>query len=102
MLVALAVLSIQGQNTSAAADTETDTEATGRKLAATVYRYFESSKSYHKGDLITRSQLAEMQSYLRKTNGHSPATHPRLLNRALADEARLVRYFYLEKNSEIL
>ena len=73
-----------------------------KKLEATVHRYLESSKSYQRGDLVTQIQLAELQSYLRKTSGHSPATHPRLLKRALPDRAPLVRYFYVGGHKRFL
>jgi hypothetical protein len=71
-------------------------------LAATIMRYFASSKNYQRGDLITNSQVAEMQGFLRKTQGHSPATHPRMLRRLLSDNAALVKFFYSGDNRVFL
>ena len=67
-----------------------------------VLLYFESTGGFQKGDLVCRSQIEEVQSYLRKTRGHSLATHPRLLNRFLADESRLSRLFYMKNGATVL
>jgi len=63
-------------------------------LGPTVDRYLSSSPSYRSGDLITRSHVEELQGYLRKTQGHSAATHGKWRQRMLADNASLVKIFY--------
>ena len=72
------------------------------RLEATIKRHFAATTGYQEGDLITRSQIEEVQTYLRKSLGHSVATHPRLLIRFLADEARLARIFYWKDGAEML
>ncbi|MCG8449475.1 MAG: hypothetical protein MI725_07850 [Pirellulales bacterium] len=71
-------------------------------FTATVLRYFASTKSYRRGDLISQSQLAELQTYLRRTQGLSPATHRRLLKRALPDRHGLVKFFHNQKYKDLL
>ncbi len=68
----------------------------------TVRRHFASQRGYHEGDLITRSQIEELQGYLRSAFGHSAATHPRALRRILADDSRLASLFYKKNRGEIL
>ena len=63
-------------------------------LSKTVIRFFESQSQYLPGDLIVRSQVAELQAYLRKTEGACPATNPQLRRRVLVDHACLARVFY--------
>lgn len=60
----------------------------------TVRRHFASGSDYDPRDLITRTQFEQFQRYLRRTQGNSPLTHPRLLKLFLADNARLSRLFY--------
>ena len=64
--------------------------------------YLESIEGYLPGDIITESQVEELQHYLRVSHGVSPVTHRGLLHRALKDTAPLSRFFYREKGSEIL
>ena len=72
------------------------------KLAGTIYRYFSSISDYQEGNLICRSQVEELQRYLRRTQGSIPASHRRLLNRVLADEAPLSQFFYGENGEAVL
>lgn len=71
-------------------------------LRETIERYFSGMSDFQQGDLICQSQVEEVQRYLRKTQGHIPATHLRLLHRALRDEAPLVRFFYMDDGAAIL
>ncbi len=73
-----------------------------KKLEETVRRYFASIGGYHEGDLISRSQVEDLQVYLRRTQGHSAATHARILRRILPDDSRLVRLFYQKNGAELL
>jgi len=41
----------------------------------TIRRYFTGQSGYQTGDLITRSQLEELQGYLRRTRWRGPASH---------------------------
>jgi len=63
-------------------------------LSKTVIRFFESQANYLPGDLIVRSQVADLQAYLRKTHGASSATNPQLRRRVLVDRACLARVYY--------
>lgn len=72
-----------------------------QRLAGTIHRYFAGNSGYREGNLICRSQVEELQRYLRKTHGNIPAVHRRLLKRVLADEAPLTRFFYA-KNGEVM
>jgi len=63
-------------------------------LSRTVVRYFEGQSQFLPGDLIVRSQVAELQDYLRKTRGASAATNPLLRKQVLVDHACLARAFY--------
>jgi hypothetical protein len=71
-------------------------------IEETAKRYFASAGGYQEGDLISQSQIQEFQDYLRKTRGHSPATHPRLLTRVLRDNSRLVRLFNRPNGADLL
>lgn len=71
-------------------------------IATTARYYLESGRNYQKGDLITESQIDELQQYLRRSFGNSPATHRGLLNRAVKDNAPLSRYFHREHGSQVL
>ncbi|NOY43598.1 MAG: hypothetical protein GXP26_17395 [Planctomycetes bacterium] len=79
-----------------------DTAEETKILKETVRRYFASIGGYHEGDLITRSQVEDLQLYLRRTRGHSAATHARILRRILPDDSRLVRLFYQKNGAELL
>lgn len=84
---------------------ETSTEGNASDLTVlgeTVQRYFSGMGGYQEGDLLSRSQVQELQDYLKKTRGHSPATHPWILSRVLADNSRLVRLFYRHNGAELL
>jgi hypothetical protein len=72
------------------------------QVAQTIERYFAGILDYRTGDLICRSQVEELQRYLRKTRGNIPAAHRRLLHRVLADEAPLIRLFYGEHGEKVL
>lgn len=79
------------------------------QLRATVLRFFDGQSDYLNGDLIVRSQVTELQDYLRKTRGLCRATHPSLWKRVLADHASFCRMFFgpggrktLNKTAEIL
>jgi|GEM_PF-3806630 len=63
-------------------------------LSRTIVRFFESQSHYYPGDLIVRSQVAELQDYLRKTRGAGPWTNFQLRRRVLVDHACLARIFY--------
>ncbi len=63
-------------------------------LSKTVVRYFKGQSNYLDGDLIVRSQVAELQAYLRKTQGACAATNPLLRRRVLVDHSCLARAFY--------
>ena len=65
-----------------------------KNLAATLDLYLSSSPRYQDGDLISVSHLKEFQLYLRRTKGHSIATHPRWHQRMLPDQDALVHAFY--------
>ncbi|QEG35620.1 hypothetical protein Pr1d_29220 [Bythopirellula goksoeyrii] len=71
-------------------------------IAKTARLYLESSGTYVPGDLITESQIEELQDYLRRSFGNSPATHRGLSNRALKDDAPLSRYFFREQANQVL
>jgi len=71
-------------------------------IAKTARFYFESSGTYAPGDLITESQIEELQDYLRRSFGNSPATHRGLTNRAIKDDAPLSKYFYREQANTVL
>lgn len=73
-----------------------------RSVSETARFYLESSSDYVPGDLITESQIDELQQYLRRTFGNSPATHRALLNQAIKDNAPLSRYFHREHGSQVL
>jgi hypothetical protein len=63
-------------------------------LSRTVVRYFEGQSQFIPGDLIVRSQVDELQDYLRKTRRASPATNPQLRKHVLVDHACLAKAFY--------
>ena len=72
------------------------------ELEKTIRRYFLGQSDYHEGDLVTRSQVEQLQSYLRKTRRHSPASHPVILQRFLTDRNRLCKAFYLKNGGKVL
>lgn len=72
------------------------------ELEATIRRYFVAIGGFQEGDLVAQSQVRELQIYLRKTRGHSAATHPKLLGRVLPDASRLARLFYSGQGAEVL
>jgi len=71
-------------------------------LEMTIRRFFEGQGNYQAGDLITRSQVEELQGYLRKTGRRSPASHPVILRRFLPDRNRLCKVFYLKNGGKVL
>ena len=79
-----------------------DTSSDQPSLEMTVRRYFAEMAGYEEGDLIASSQVAELQQYLRKTRGHSPASHARMLHRVLPDASRLTRLFYAKRGASVL
>ncbi len=72
------------------------------KLERTIRRYFASMGGYQEHDLITRSQVEELQGFLRKTGRRSLATHPKLLHRVLPDGSRLAKLFYSRNGANVL
>ena len=73
-----------------------------KSLELTVRRYFAGMARYEEGDLISFTQVAELQQYLRKTTGHSAASHPSLLRQVLPDASRLSRLFYAKRGAKVL
>jgi len=71
-------------------------------LEKTIRRHFAGQSGYHVGDLITRSQVAELQVYLRRTRCHGPACHPFMLQRVLPDTCRIVKLFYSKNRGNVL
>ena len=65
-------------------------------------RYFSSNKDYRPEDLIVQSQVAEFQNYLKRTKGHSAATHPRLVKRVLPDHSPLSKLFHQKRFKQTL
>jgi len=84
------------------ASAEQSTVEQNQQLAQTIHRYFAGDSSYQEGHLICRSQVEELQQYLRRTHGNIPAIHRRLLNRVLADEAPLTKLFYTKQGEAVL
>ena len=84
------------------ASAEQSTVEQNQQLARTIHRYFAGDSSYREGNLICRSQVEELQRYLRRTHGNIPAIHRRLLNRVLADEAPLTKLFYTKHGEAVL
>jgi len=72
------------------------------ELKMTIQRFFAGESGYQNGDLITRSQVEELQKYLRRTRRRGPALHPTLLGRILPDNRRLVNLFYARSSGEVL
>jgi len=68
----------------------------------TIRRYFEGQSGYHAGDLITRSQVAELQVYLRRTRNRGSASHPLILGRMLPDSCRIAKLFYRKNGGNVL
>jgi len=60
----------------------------------TVERYLSVDRNYERGALITKSHLDDLQSYLRRSYGHSIATHVKWQRRMLPDNSRLSQLFY--------
>ncbi len=81
---------------------EQSTAEQNQQLAQTIHRYFAGNSGYREGNLICRSQVEELQQYLRRTRGNIPAIHRRLLNRVLADEAPLTKFFYTKNGEAVL
>ena len=65
-----------------------------QKYRQIVALYLTSGEGYAPGDIITRSQIEELQSYLRKSRQKNTITHPILLERSLPDNAPLSRIFH--------
>ena len=84
------------------ASAEQTTVEQNQQLARTIYRYFAANSGHREGYLICRSQVEELQRYLRRTHGNIPAIHRRLLNRVLADEAPLTKLFYTKHGEAVL
>jgi len=68
----------------------------------TIRRYFTGQSGFQAGDLITRSQVEELQQYLRRTRRRGPASHPRMLRQILPDNCRLAKLFYSGNGDEVL
>lgn len=66
---------------------------TPSQIGETLQLYLSADQGYRPGDLISRSQLEEFQTYLRATQGTQLATTSRWLNRTLPDSAALVTIF---------
>jgi len=71
-------------------------------LEMTIRRYFTGQSGYQAGNLITRSQVEELQKYLRRTRRRGPACHPRMLRRILPDGCRLAKLFYSRNGDQVL
>lgn len=69
-------------------------KAVPKNLGTTLDLYLSSDRSYASGNLITDSQLAEFQLYLRKTRGNSLATHSQWTERMVKDSDPLAQMFY--------
>jgi hypothetical protein len=78
------------------------TAAENQQLAETIERHFAGIVDFRKGHLICRSQVEELQQYLRRTRGHIPASHRRLLIRILADNAPLTTLYHGEHGEKVL
>lgn len=98
-ILSLVVLFWTATNSASA---EQSSAEQNRKLAGTIHRYFASMSGFREGNLIYRSQVEDLQRYLRKTQGNIPASDRRLSNRLLADRAPLVRLFYAESGEAVL
>ncbi len=85
-----------------AAWTASAAQSTNPQLAETIERHFASMSDVREGGLICRSQVEEVQQYLRKTQGNIPASHRLLLNRVLADGAPLTKFFHAEHGEAVL
>ncbi len=71
-------------------------------LAGTIRRYFESSGSFHSDDLLTRSQVKGLQSYLRRVGLAGIVSRPEVVSRVSLDRSRLVQLFYKKRGAEVL
>lgn len=71
-------------------------------LRDTVYRFFQTENSFKEGDLIVRSQVEDLQDYLRRTRGPIPAANPILLKRLVRDNSLLSRYYYRQGGADVL
>ena len=85
-----------------AEDIEPVSSTNNKELFDIALRYFQYSESFEPGDLIVRSQVADLQSYLRKTRGPCRATDAKLLKRILPDNAPFSRFFYLHSGEKVL
>lgn len=86
--IILYIATLGGQAT--AADPK---EIAPAQLKAIVHRYFHADPNYHDGDLLTRSQLAEMQLYLRRVRGNTLASHRKWRDLMLPDNAPLISIY---------
>lgn len=78
-------------------------EPAGRTvLEKTIVRFFQSMGGYEDGDLISRSQVQDLQVFLRRTNRRGLVTHPRMLTPVLPDNSRLIRLFYAKNGAQVL
>ncbi|MEO2045969.1 MAG: hypothetical protein ABGX16_05285 [Pirellulales bacterium] len=71
-------------------------------ISRTVIRHFQSQEQYHVGDLIVRSQVAEIQDYMRKTRGISASTNSMFRKRVVADQDPLARTFNSAGNDRLI
>lgn len=69
-------------------------KAVPKNLRTTLDLYLSADRSYVSGNLLTDSQLAEFQLYLRKTRGNSLATHSKWIERMVKDSDPLAQMFY--------
>ena len=79
-----------------------ETDGADAKLRRTVERHFEADSGYQAGDLVAHTDVAELQLYLRKAHGRSPATHPKLLKRCLPDHSFLTQLFHSKRGKPAL
>jgi len=98
VLVSLEVLA----NGAYSAESAGADSAKASNLEMTIRRFFNSQSGYEAGDLITRSQVMELQGYLRKTRRRAAASHPLILQRVLPDDCRFTKLFYTKNASDVL
>ena len=94
-------IGIRAQESATAQPEETQSEEE-KLLRATAFRYFSADEDYRRGNLIVRSQVDELQAYLRRTRGPIKAANPIFLKRVLQDNSLLGRYFYRQGGAEVL
>jgi len=101
VLVSLEVLA-NGAYSAESAESAGADSAKASNLEMTIRRFFSSQSDYEAGDLITRSQVMELQGYLRKTRRRGAASHPLILQRVLPDDCRFTKLFYSKNARDVL